>query len=146
MRGLTVLVYGAAGGVGSIATQMAVRDGAKVTAIVRTPTQQDFVCGLGAHDVFLTSDPHLLAGVKEAAPDGVNRIAEVDFAGHVDFNTQIIAVGATISSYYSADARPASPTGRSGSPTPPCACSAATISPPNERIELGAPGRVLLRI
>ncbi|MCQ4122332.1 NADPH:quinone reductase [Rhodococcus tibetensis] len=106
LDGLTALIYGAAGGVGSIATQMAVRDGARVIGVVRTPAQQDFVRGLGAHEVFLTSDPHLLADVRKAAPDGVNRIAEVDFAGHIEFNSKIVAVGATISSYYSSDARP----------------------------------------
>jgi NADPH2:quinone reductase len=105
-HGLTVLVYGAAGGVGSIAVQMAVRAGARVIAIVRTPAQRDFVRGLGAHEVFLTGNPHLLDDVRKAAPDGVNRIAEVDFAGHIEFNARIIAAGATISSYYSADARP----------------------------------------
>lgn len=106
LHGLTVLVYGAAGRVGSIAVQMAVRDGARVIGIVRTPAQRDFVRGLGAHEVFLTGNPHLLDDVRKAAPDGVNRIAEVDFAGHIEFNARIIAVGATISSYYSADARP----------------------------------------
>ncbi|MGW3650278.1 NADPH:quinone reductase [Streptomyces sp. NPDC000878] len=92
-HGLTVLVYGAAGGVGSI-------------AVVRTPAQRDFVRGLGAQEVFLTGSPHLLDDVREAAPEGVNRIAEVDFAAHLEFNARIIAVGATISSSYSADARP----------------------------------------
>jgi NADPH2:quinone reductase len=106
LHGLTVLVYGAAGGVGSITVQMAVRAGARVIAIVRTPAQRYFVRGLGAHEVFLTGNPHLLDDVRKAAPDGVNRIAEVDFAGHIEFNARIIAVGATISSYYSADARP----------------------------------------
>ncbi|MEU8866229.1 alcohol dehydrogenase catalytic domain-containing protein [Streptomyces umbrinus] len=37
LHGLTVLVYGAAGGVGSIAVQLAVRAGARVIGIVRTP-------------------------------------------------------------------------------------------------------------
>ena len=39
----------------------------------------------------------------------MHRIAEVDFAGHIEFNVKIIAVGAAISSYYSANARPAIP-------------------------------------
>ncbi|MFF1680380.1 NADPH:quinone reductase [Streptomyces sp. NPDC058256] len=105
-HGLTVLVYGAAGGVGSIAVQMAVRAGARVIAVVHTPAQRDFVRGLGAHEVFLTGNPYLLDDVRKAAPGGVDRIAEVDFAGHIEFNARIIAAGATISSYYSADARP----------------------------------------
>lgn len=39
VRGLNVLVHGAAGGVGSIATQMARRDGAHVIAVVRDHDQ-----------------------------------------------------------------------------------------------------------
>ncbi|MGI5518368.1 NADPH:quinone reductase [Streptomyces sp. CA-106131] len=106
LEGLTALVHGAAGGVGSIATQMAVRGGARVIGIVRTPAQRDFVRCLGAHDVFLNGDPNLLDRVRAAAPYGVNRIAEVDFSGHIEFDSQIVAVGATISSYFSSDARP----------------------------------------
>ncbi|MFI1976892.1 hypothetical protein [Streptomyces wedmorensis] len=64
-------MYGAAGGVGSIAVQMAVRDGAWVIGIVRTSAQQDVVRGLGTHKVFLTSEPNLLDKVRLAAPDGV---------------------------------------------------------------------------
>jgi NADPH2:quinone reductase len=37
VRGLAALVYGAAGGVGSIATQMAARDGAQVIGVGRRP-------------------------------------------------------------------------------------------------------------
>ncbi|MEU2424889.1 NADPH:quinone reductase [Streptomyces sp. NPDC007851] len=109
VTGMTALVYGAAGGVGSIAAQMAVRDGAQVLGVVRTATQRDFVRGLGAHEVFLADDPHLADRIRKAAPEGVHRIAEIDFAGHIDLNAQIIAVGATISSYYSAEPRPSIP-------------------------------------
>ena len=107
--GLNVLVYGAAGGVGSIVTQLAARDGAHVMGVVRTSAQQDTVRALGAHQVFLAEDPDLAERIRAAAPDGVHRIAEIDFAGHIDLNAQIIAVGATISSYYSTQQRPAIP-------------------------------------
>ena len=39
----------------------------------------------------------------------MHRIAEIDFGGHIDLNAQIIAVGATISSYYSTQQRPVIP-------------------------------------
>ncbi|MBF6415551.1 MDR/zinc-dependent alcohol dehydrogenase-like family protein [Nocardia cyriacigeorgica] len=107
--GLHVLVYGAAGGVGSIATHMAARGGAHVLAVVRTPDQQDAVRGYGVTATFLDSDPDLAARIRDIAPEGVHRIAEVDFAAHIDLNADLIAVGATISSYYSGQDRPEIP-------------------------------------
>ena len=54
VKGLTVLVHGAVGGVGSIATQMAVRGGATVIAGVRDG-QQDQARQLGAHHVVVSA-------------------------------------------------------------------------------------------
>ena len=48
--GQTVLVIGAAGGVGSLAVQIAKAEGAKVTAVAST-SKQDLVRSLGAEDV-----------------------------------------------------------------------------------------------
>lgn len=106
--GLTVLVHGAAGGVGSIATQMAVRDGATVIAAVR-PAQKQRAAQLGAQHVFSAEDPELSAAIRTVAPDGVNRIAEVDFSDHVDLDAEVIAIGGVISSYYSSEDRPSLP-------------------------------------
>jgi NADPH2:quinone reductase len=109
VRGLTVLVHGAAGGVGSIAVQMAVRDGAQVIATVSSFAQQDAVRALGADHVFLADDPDLAVRIRVAAPTGVHRVAEVDLARHVDLDAEVIATGATISSYYSSHDRPTLP-------------------------------------
>jgi NADPH:quinone reductase len=107
--GLSVLVHGAAGGVGSIATQMAVRDGATVIAVVR-PAQMQRAEQLGAQHVFSSDDPELSAAIRTVAPDGVNRIAEVDFSDHVDLDAEVIAIGGVISSYYySSEDRPPIP-------------------------------------
>ncbi len=106
--GLTVLVHGAAGGVGSIATQMAVRDGATVIAVVRS-AQEQRAQELGARHVFSSENPELSAAIRTVAPDGVNRIAEVDFSDHVDLDAEVIAIGGVISSYYSSADRPSLP-------------------------------------
>jgi NADPH2:quinone reductase len=106
--GLVVLVHGATGGVGSIATQMAVRDGATVIAVVR-PAQQQRAAELGADHVFASDEPDLPAAIRTVAPDGVNRIAEVDLADHVDLDAEVIAIGGVISSYYSSVDRPTLP-------------------------------------
>jgi NADPH:quinone reductase len=132
VRGLAVLVHGAAGGVGSIATQMAVRDGATVVAVVR-PTQARRAEEFGAAHVFESGDPELAAKIRAVAPDGVDRIAEVDFAEHVELDADVIAIGGVICSYSSSADHPTLPYWKLGSPTPRCGCSAATTSPRRSR-------------
>jgi NADPH2:quinone reductase len=107
--GLNVLVHGAARGVGNIAAQMAVRDGATVLATVRDEQQRQDLERVGVQHVLLRDEPDLAARIRTIAPEGVHRIAEVDFAGHIRLNAEIVAAGATISSYYSSDPQPAIP-------------------------------------
>jgi NADPH2:quinone reductase len=106
--GLVVLVHGAAGGVGSIATQMAVRDGASVIAVVR-PAQMERARQLGAAHVFASDDPDLSASIRAVAPNGVHRIAEVDLSDHIELDADVIAIGGVISSYSSSADRPTLP-------------------------------------
>ena len=108
VNGLTVLVHGAAGGVGSIATQMAVRDGATVIAVVR-PTQAQRAKELGAAHVFASDHPELSDAIRVVAPNGVNRIAEVDLSDHIDLDADVIAIGGVICSYSSSGDRPTLP-------------------------------------
>ncbi len=82
--GLVVLVYGATGGVGSIATQLARGSGATVLAVVRSEEQLGRARSLGARHAFLDGDPGLAGRIRQAAPEGVHRIADVDFAAHAD--------------------------------------------------------------
>jgi NADPH2:quinone reductase len=109
VAGLVVLVHGAAGGVGSIATQMARRGGATVIAVVRDAAQRKRALGLGADEAFLSDDPELVAAVRAVAPAGVHRIADVDFAAHIDLDAAVIAVGGVICSYFSSQDRPEIP-------------------------------------
>lgn len=106
---LDVLVHGAAGGVGAIALQMAKRDGARVIATVRHRAQSDIARSLGADHVLLASDEDLRQQIRGIAPDGVHRIAEVDFASHIDLDAQVLAVGGVVSAYFSSDSRPSIP-------------------------------------
>jgi NADPH2:quinone reductase len=107
--GLVVLVHGAVGGVGSIATQLARRAGAQVLAVVRDAAQQERALTIGAHQAFLADDPDLTAAIRAAAPAGVNRIAEVDLAAHADLDAAVIATGGAICSYFSSADRPEIP-------------------------------------
>ena len=108
VTGLHVLVHGATGGVGSIATQMAIRDGAIVIAGVRDG-EQVRASALGAQHVVVTDQPDAAAQIRAIAPDGVHRIAEVEFTSHIDLDAEVIAVGGVICSYYSAADRPQIP-------------------------------------
>lgn len=107
--GLTVLIHGAAGGVGSIATQLARRDGASVLAVVRNDHQIGQALQLGAHYAFRNDDPDLAQRIAGVAPHGVHRIAEVDFAGHIHLDAAILATGGVVCSYSTSDDHPAIP-------------------------------------
>jgi NADPH2:quinone reductase len=108
VTGLHVLIHGAVGGVGAIATQMARRDGATVIAVVRAG-QQERAQALGASHVFDSARPDLVEAVRTVAPNGVDRIADVDFGAHIELNAQIVATGATISSYATSVEQPTIP-------------------------------------
>ena len=108
VAGLDVLVHGTAGGVGSIATQMAKRDRGRVIAVVR-PGQEALAFELGADHVVLSDAPDLAHQIREVAAQGVHRIAEVDFASHIDLDASVIAIGGVISSYSTSDDHPPIP-------------------------------------
>lgn len=74
--GNTVLINGASGGVGLMAVQIAVADGARVIATAST-TQHEMLRALGAEPVLYGDG--LLERVREVAPDGVD--AAIDLIG-----------------------------------------------------------------
>lgn len=109
VAGLNVLVWGAASGVGAVSLQMAHRAGARVFAVVRRSEQLPSVLAMGAAEAWLADDPALVARIRQAAPEGVHRVAEVDFAAHIDINAEVMATGGVISAYYSSADRPDMP-------------------------------------
>jgi NADPH2:quinone reductase len=109
VAGLVVVVHGAVGGVGSIATQLARRGGATVVAVVLHDEELGKATKLGAHHAFLDGDPDLAARIRQVAAGGVHRIAEVDFAAHIDLDAEILGVGSVVSAYFSSEDRPAIP-------------------------------------
>jgi NADPH:quinone reductase-like Zn-dependent oxidoreductase len=74
--GETVLVYGASGGVGGFAVQIAVSAGAEVIAVAREENRE-YVLGLGAYEVLDYSERDVVDAVRELVPDGVDVVLDV---------------------------------------------------------------------
>jgi NADPH2:quinone reductase len=75
-KGETVLVHGAAGGVGTATLQVARGYGARTVAVVSTEEKADFVRGLGADDVVRSAG--FLSAVKELTDGrGVDIVVDV---------------------------------------------------------------------
>lgn len=75
--GMSVLVTGASGGVGSAAVQLAHRLGVKVVALSRSQEKRDRLRKLGADHTFAPDDPELKKRVPEAiGAKGVDLVVE----------------------------------------------------------------------
>ncbi len=101
--GDTVLVHAAAGGVGSIAVQLAKLRGARVIGTA-SEKNHDFVRSLGAEPVeYGESAAELTANVRAALPDGVDVV--LDFVGgdSLESAPDVLADGGRIGSIVDAD-------------------------------------------
>ena len=98
VEGETIIVTGPLGGVGRAALAVARRGGANVVATVRRANQVDDVLAAGAHHFAVIG-----AGdgrrIRAVAPDGVDRIAEIDLAGNAGLDVDVLNVGGTIATY-----------------------------------------------
>lgn len=72
----TVVIVGAAGGVGTFATQLAARTGARVIAVTGADNAP-FVRDLGAHEVIDYGAGDLASAIRSLAPDGVDAIIDL---------------------------------------------------------------------
>lgn len=87
--GYTVLVHGAAGGVGSAAVQIARAEGARVIAVTSDQSKAEVARRLGAHDAVLADG--FLQAVQALAPGGVDLV--VDPVGGDRFPDSMRALG-----------------------------------------------------
>jgi NADPH:quinone reductase-like Zn-dependent oxidoreductase len=74
-EGDSLLIVGAAGGVGSLATQLAARAGARVIAPA-LPEDEDYLRELGVSDV-IARDGDVAAAVRELVLDGVDALIDL---------------------------------------------------------------------
>jgi len=73
-RGETVLIFGASGGVGSLAVQFAKRRGARVLGTASTSESAALVRRLGADEAIDARASDLVGRLKSAVPDGIDAI------------------------------------------------------------------------
>lgn len=100
--GSTVLVHAAAGGVGSIAVQLAVHAGARVVGTA-SPGNHDYLRGLGAEPVAYGDG--LVAAARELAPGGFDVILDYVGGAAIDTAPDLLAPGGTVVSITDARAR-----------------------------------------
>ena len=108
VTGLTVLVHGVLGGVGSMAASLARWGGARVIGTVRRAVDVTATQELGLAAV-IPLGPLAADDVRDVAPEGVDRIVEVAFSDNIDFDVAVARVGAVIAAYASRDERPSFP-------------------------------------
>lgn len=101
-EGQTVLVHAAAGGVGSIAIQLAVHAGARVVGTA-SPRNHDFLRELGAEPVAYGDG--LVAAAREVAPDGFDVILDYVGGQAIDTAAELLRPGGTVVSITDARAR-----------------------------------------
>ncbi|HEU4547121.1 MAG TPA: NADPH:quinone reductase [Microlunatus sp.] len=106
VRGKTVLVHGALGGVGSLAAQLAAWGGATVITTVRRLADLSALSGPAAERAVALDGPDAVDAIREHAPAGVDRIIEVAFSDNVDLDARVAAGGAVIAAYATREARP----------------------------------------
>jgi NADPH2:quinone reductase len=105
----TILVAGAVGTVGSIATQLAAWAGATVLGTVTRADDVDRAKRLGAAYAFLLGEADVASAIRCVAPDGVQRIIEVALSANAELDAAVIAQGGVIAVYASRDPDPRLP-------------------------------------
>ncbi len=96
IKGRSVMIWGATGGVGVFAIQFAKAMGLNVIATTRRPESESALRKVGADHVFLSDDPKIVDLVKGIAPSGVDHV--IDYVGPATFarSFQLLKKGGAI--------------------------------------------------
>jgi NADPH:quinone reductase len=101
LAGRHVLVAGGAGAVGHAAIELALWSGATVIATVSGTEKATLATAAGAHHVVNYREPGADRAVREAAPEGVDVIVEVNSVANAAIDRSVIAANGTVASYAS---------------------------------------------
>jgi NADPH:quinone reductase len=99
MDAMTVLVAGGAGAVGNAAIQLARWAGATVVTTVSSPEKAALAAAAGAHHVVNYREDDAEAGIRAAAPDGVDLVVEVAPAQNNELDLAVTKVHGTVAIY-----------------------------------------------
>ncbi len=105
--GAAVLVAGGAGAVGHHAIELAVRAGARVVSTVSSPEKAALAREAGAHAVVNYRDDDAAEQVRAFAPQGIDRVVEVDLAANLELDLAVAAPHAAVVTYADTGAKPA---------------------------------------
>lgn len=90
--GETVVVHGAAGGVGTVLLQLAkLRGAGRVVAAVGSEAKREVAERYGADDVVVGRDEELLAGLRDALPNGADLILDPVAGPHFEAELELLA-------------------------------------------------------
>lgn len=97
--GGTVLVTGGAGAVGHAAIELARNAGARVIATVSGEEKAELARAAGADAVLNYRDPDFLAALKDAVPEGVDRVVDVALGANLKADLSVLRPHGTIVTY-----------------------------------------------
>ena len=106
VTGLTVLVQGVLGGVGTLAAQLAHRGGATIIGTVRRRGDLERVHASAVAHAVALDQPDPAGAIRAQAPEGVDRIIEVAFSDNVDLDAAVAKNDAVIAAYVTRSDRP----------------------------------------
>jgi NADPH2:quinone reductase len=109
VAGTTILVHGVLGSVSSLAAQLAHWGGAEVIGTVVHARDLELVDTSVVSQAVALDQTDAAAEIRDHAPDGVDRIVEVDFSDNAELDTAVVANGAVIAAYASRADRPELP-------------------------------------
>jgi len=99
--GKTLLISGGMGAVGHLAVQLAKWGGAKVIA-TGSNSNCETILNLGADYFFDYSSDKLVSQIKEVAPEGIDRVVEVEFGINLNWLHEVLKPNGTLAVYGSA--------------------------------------------
>ena len=99
--GKTLLISGGMGAVGHLAVQLAKWGGAKVIA-TGSKSSCKTILNLGADYFFDYSSDKLVSQIKEVAPEGIDRVVEVEFGINLNWLHEVLKPNGTLAVYGSA--------------------------------------------
>ncbi len=99
--GKTLLISGGMGAVGHLAVQLAKWGGAKVIA-TGSKSSCEAILSLGADYFFDYTSDKLVSQIKEVAPEGIDRVVEVEFGINLNWLHEVLKPNGTLAVYGSA--------------------------------------------